>query len=143
MSVWKTEVAGERGNRYNPVEPHKTIFDSVNAFWYSALDLRDSSIKFSQTGWEFDATEMGTLRASWHETQARAGDILGQKVGDISMCDHWALRVFPVDQRPDKKKIPLQLGRAIEKLVSFYRHVFTSFGSLTQSKCAQHSSHQR
>ena len=125
LRVWKTEGVGEREYRYNLGEPHKTFFDSVNAFWFSALYLRDNMIKFSQSGWKFDATEMGTLRASWLETQVRAGNVLGQKLGGISMCDHWALTVIPVSQQPDKKKKPLQLGRAIEKLVNFHRHVYT------------------
>ena len=55
--------------------------------------------------------------------QDYAVDILGQKVGEISMCDHWAMRV--IGHGPDKKGKPLHLRRAIEKLVAFHRHVLT------------------
>lgn len=47
------------------------------------------------------------------------------------MCDYWAMRVFLAGQQPDqkersdKKEKPLQLRRAIKKLVAFHRHVFT------------------
>ena len=124
-TVWATKVKQEQGNRLDRVGPHKTFFKTLNSFWASAVCLRDSLIQFSQSGWETGATKMSDLRTYWHNIQAHANDILGQKVGNISMCDYWAQKVFQAGQRPDKKEKPLQLRRAIEKLVGFHRHVFT------------------
>lgn len=131
LTVWKTKVTREQGNREELVEPHKTFFDSLNSFRSSGLGLRDGLIEFSRSGWKMDATEMDTLRSDWYNILADAKNILDQKVGGISMCDYWAMRVFVAGQqpdqkeRPDKKEKPLQLRRAIEKLVAFHRHVFT------------------
>ena len=54
-----------------------------------------------------------------------ASDLLRLEVGGRSLYDHWALTLFVPDQQSNKKEEPLQLKRAIEKLVSFNRHVFT------------------
>ena len=61
---------------------------------------------------------------------AHAKDILDKTVEGRPICDYWAMKVFPAGQRPDKKETdkkekPLPLGRAIEKLDAFHRHVFT------------------
>lgn len=109
LTVWKTQVTRERGDRYDPVEPHKTFFDSLNCFMLSCFRLRHSLIKLSQSGWRMDATEMNTLRSAWYNIQADAENTLAQKVRGMSMCDYWARRVFLAGQRPDKKEKPLQL----------------------------------
>ncbi len=115
---WKTKVIRERGNRYDLQERHKTFFATLQSLSMSYFGLRRHLIRLSQSGWKMDITEVQGLRSQWHDMQTYALDILGQKVGAISMCDYWATMV--IGQGPDKKEKPLQLRRAIEKLVAFY-----------------------
>ena len=125
IDVWKTQVTRERGDRYDLIEPQKTFFDSLNCFMLSCFCLQHSLIKLSPSGWKMDATEINTLSSACYNIKADAENTLAQKVRGIFMCDYWARRVFLAGQRPDKKEKPLQLWRAIEKLVVFHRHVFT------------------
>ena len=74
-----------------------------------------------------DAAELTKFRDFfWQIMQVKAMDLLGQKEEKgVSLCDYWAIEVLKANQRPDRKEKPLRLGRAIEKLVAFHRHVFS------------------
>lgn len=125
LTVWKNRVPRERGNRLDLDEPHKVFIDEINALWVSGSGMEICLNNLSQSGWKLDLTERVELRGYCHLMQAEVKYLLGQKAGGISMCEYWAMKVFPANQRPDSKKKPLQLRRAIEKLVSFYCHVFS------------------
>lgn len=64
------------------------------------------------------------LMTHWHYMLVYAKDILGQDVEKRSICNHWAIKVFLANRRPNKKEKPLQLWRVIEKLVAFHYYVF-------------------
>ena len=89
FTVWKTKIIRERGNRYDLDEPHKTFFATFRSFCISGYGLRRRLTRLSRSGWKMDAIEMDALRSHWHNMQAYAVDILGQKVGEISICNQW------------------------------------------------------
>ena len=140
LTDWKNKVTREQGNRSDLNEPHKTFFDTFNDFCLSGFSLRDCLDQFSQSSWKIDADKMHKLKSHWNQMLACAKDILGQEVGGKSICDHWAIREFPAGQRPNKKEKPLQLRRAIEKLVSFHCHVFTLIRFANSKRMRSHFS---
>ncbi len=109
LTGWKNEVS--RADRSDLYEPHKKYFDTLNEFCLSGHSLRYCLDQFSRSGWKMNADMMDKLKTHWHHMLAYAKDILGQEVGGRSICDHWALKLFLADQRPDKKEKPLQLQR--------------------------------
>ena len=123
LAGWRNKVS--QGNSSDQDEPHKTFFVALNNFYRSGSSLGYWLDQFSRSGWKMDAVMMDNLKFHWENMLTLARNVLDQEVEGRSLCDHWAWTLFMANQQPDKQKKPIQLQRAIEKLVSFNRHVFT------------------
>lgn len=123
--LWRNGITPEQETRCDQVELHQTFFSCIASFRITGLGLRDCLLQFCHSDWKLDMAELALLRSRWERVQSHAASVLDLTVKGKSACDYWAEKVLPGGQPPDTIHKPLQLRRAIEKLVVFHRHVFT------------------